>query len=147
VLVLLILGLLVLGAVLGGAGMRRLGRWTNRAAGRWRPGVGVGAVLFAFAGLILSVRGGPVVGVPLLAVSGGLALLARRRGGKPAPPAPTMPKMSEADARAVLGVSPGATRKAIQDAYVRLMQRAHPDQGGTTGLAAQLNAARDRLVR
>jgi len=147
VLVLLILGLLVLGAVLGGAGMRRLGRWTNRAAGRWRPGVGVGAVLFAFAGLILSVRGGLVVGVPLLAVSGGLALLARRRGGKSPPPAPTTPKMSEADARAVLGVSPGATRKDIQEAYVRLMQRAHPDQGGTTGLAAQLNAARDRLVR
>ena len=146
-LVLLILGLVVVGAVLGGAGMRRLGRWTNRAAGRWRPGVGVGAVLFAFAGLILSVRGGLVVGVPLLALSGGLAIAARRRAGAFTPQAPTAPKMSEADARAVLGVSPNATRKDIQEAYLRLMQRAHPDQGGTTGLAAQLNAARDRLVR
>ena len=146
-LVLFVLGLIVVGAVLGGAGMRRLGRWTNRAAGRWRPGVGVGAVLFAFAGLILSVRGGLVVGVPLLAVSGGLAVIARRRGGKPPAQAPTAPKMSEADARAVLGVSPNATRKEIQEAYLRLMQRAHPDQGGTTGLAAQLNAARDRLLR
>jgi len=27
------------------------------------------------------------------------------------------------------------------------MLRAHPDQGGSTGLAAQLNAARDRLLR
>jgi hypothetical protein len=26
------------------------------------------------------------------------------------------------------------------------MLRAHPDQGGTSGLAAQLNAARDRLL-
>jgi len=147
VLVLAVLVLIVLGAVLGGAGMRRLGRWTSKAAGRWRPGVGMGAVLFAFAGLILSVRGGLVVGVPLLVVSGGLAIAARRRAGKPSPQAATAPKMSEAEARAVLGVPPGATRKEIQDAYLRLMQRAHPDQGGTTGLAAQLNAARDRLVR
>jgi hypothetical protein len=26
------------------------------------------------------------------------------------------------------------------------MQRAHPDHGGSTGLASQLNAARDRLL-
>jgi hypothetical protein len=143
----LVLGLILVGAVLGGSGMRRLGRWTSRAAGRWRPGVGMGAILFAFAGLILSVRGGLVVGLPLLALSVVLAVTARRRGGQPAAQSPTAPKISEADARAMLGVSQGATRKEIQEAYVRLMQRAHPDQGGTTGLAAQLNAARDRLLR
>jgi hypothetical protein len=143
----LVLGLILVGAVLGGSGMRRLGRWTSRAAGRWRPGVGMGAILFAFAGLILSVRGGLVVGLPLLALSGVLAVTARRRGGQPAAQSPTAPKISEADARAMLGVSQKATRKEIQEAYVRLMQRAHPDQGGTTGLAAQLNAARDRLLR
>jgi len=147
VFVLAVLVLLVLGAVLGGAGMRRLGRWTGKAAGRWRPGVGVGAVLFALAGLSLSVRGALVVGVPLLALAGGLAVLARRRGSAPSVESPTAPKLSEADARALLGVPPGATRSEIQSAYLRLMQRAHPDQGGTTGLAAQLNAARDRLLR
>ena len=32
-------------------------------------------------------------------------------------------------------------------AYVRLMQRAHPDAGGSKGLAAQRNAARDVLLK
>ncbi|MDQ2859639.1 MAG: DnaJ domain-containing protein [Pseudomonadota bacterium] len=50
-------------------------------------------------------------------------------------------------ARAILGVGPSATRAEIEAAYRRLIRRAHPDQGGTSGLAAQLNAARDRLVK
>ena len=55
--------------------------------------------------------------------------------------------MSAHEARAVLGVEDGATRADIETAYRRLMQRAHPDHGGTSGLAAQLNAARDMLNR
>jgi curved DNA-binding protein CbpA len=55
--------------------------------------------------------------------------------------------MSEADARALLGVTPEADRAEIEAAYKRLMRMAHPDSGGTTGLAAQLNAARDRLLK
>jgi hypothetical protein len=139
--VLSVLALLVLGAILGGAGLRRLGRWTGQAAGRWRPGVGVGAILLSFLGLVLAVRGGVLIGAPLLVMGLGLAVSARRRPGK-APP----PGISEAEARSVLGVAPGATREEIQAAYLRLMQRAHPDHGGTSGLASQLNAARKRLL-
>ena len=40
-----------------------------------------------------------------------------------------------------------ADRAEIQAAYKRLMRAVHPDSGGTAGLAAQLNAARDRLLR
>jgi curved DNA-binding protein CbpA len=40
-----------------------------------------------------------------------------------------------------------ADRAEIHAAYRRLMQRAHPDRGGSAGLAAQLNAARDRLLK
>ena len=50
-------------------------------------------------------------------------------------------------ARAILGVTDGASRDEIEAAYRRLIRRAHPDQGGTSGLAAQLNAARDRLLK
>jgi curved DNA-binding protein CbpA len=46
----------------------------------------------------------------------------------------------------VLGVAPDADAEAVQAAYVRLMRRVHPDTGGAPGLAAQLNAARDRLT-
>ncbi|MBK5955069.1 molecular chaperone DnaJ, partial [Rhodospirillum rubrum] len=55
--------------------------------------------------------------------------------------------ISEADARAVLGVSKGASDTEIRTAWKRVMTRAHPDQGGTEGLAARVNAARDRLLR
>jgi DnaJ-class molecular chaperone len=54
--------------------------------------------------------------------------------------------MSLKDAQSVLGVGPEATPEEIQAAYTRLMRMAHPDKGGTTGLATQLNAARDRLL-
>jgi hypothetical protein len=56
-------------------------------------------------------------------------------------------RMSLDEARSVLGVGPDATTEEIQAAYSRLIRMAHPDKGGTTGLAAQLNAARDRLLK
>ena len=39
-----------------------------------------------------------------------------------------------------------AGAEEIQSAYLRLIKRIHPDQGGTEGLASKLNAARDRLL-
>jgi curved DNA-binding protein CbpA len=54
--------------------------------------------------------------------------------------------MSLSEARSILGVGPEATPEEVQAAYTRLMRMAHPDKGGTTGLAVQLNAARDRLL-
>ncbi|MFN5212575.1 MAG: molecular chaperone DnaJ, partial [Brevundimonas sp.] len=77
-------------------------------------------------------------------IAGGLYLTVQwgaRRGG------PREPGMSGAEARAVMGFSAEADAAAIQAAWRRLMARAHPDQGGTEGLAARLNAARDRLLR
>ena len=47
----------------------------------------------------------------------------------------------------VLGVPRTATEAEIKEAYGRQMRLAHPDKGGTSGLAAQLNAARDRLLK
>ncbi len=55
-------------------------------------------------------------------------------------------RMTVAEARAILGVGEGATVEDIRLAYARLIRKAHPDHGGTDGLAAQLNAARDRLL-
>lgn len=50
-------------------------------------------------------------------------------------------------ARSLLGLGPDATAAEVNAAWRRLMARAHPDQGGTEGLAAQLNAARDALLK
>jgi nucleotide-binding universal stress UspA family protein len=47
----------------------------------------------------------------------------------------------------ILGLEAGATDAEIHAAYIRLMQRVHPDRGGTNFLAKQLIDARDALLR
>ena len=74
------------------------------------------------------------------------ATVARQRPmiGKPGQAQAAETSLTEA--RSILGVGPKASREEIQAAYARLIRMAHPDKGGTAGLAAQLNAARDRLL-
>src|SRR5690606_21281117 len=55
-------------------------------------------------------------------------------------------RMSRAEALAVLGLREGATEAEIRAAYKRLMQKVHPDAGGSDWLARNLNAARDTLL-
>jgi len=117
--------------------------------GGWRVGAGLLAVVLVVTGAALSIRGEWFIGLPLvllaLASAAGGRLNRRPRQGYA--PAPEPAGMTAAEARSILGVEPGATPEQIRAAYTRLMQRAHPDKGGTTGLAAQLNAARDRLLK
>ena len=55
-------------------------------------------------------------------------------------------RMNRAEAYEILGLRSGASRDEIQTAYRRLIQRLHPDQGGSVYLAACLNRARDLLI-
>jgi len=50
-------------------------------------------------------------------------------------------------ARKLLGVPTGADRDEILAAHPRLVAKVHPDAGGSEGLAAEINAARDLLLK
>jgi hypothetical protein len=55
--------------------------------------------------------------------------------------------MTEDEAYEVLGLHKGATRDDVMRSHRSLIKKLHPDQGGSTDLAARVNEAKDVLMR
>jgi hypothetical protein len=78
------------------------------------------------------------------------AYLDRRLGSNwrsaQSPPPRSHSDMSREEALSVLGLAEGATAEEIRAAHRRLIQRVHPDVGGSADLAARINRAKDVLL-
>lgn len=121
----------------------RLGRQGERAGrGHWRITATLFSAVMIGGGVLAISRGSWLFGVGLIGAGLWLTIASRQRAV-----APRAEGMTDSEARSLLGVSAGATKAEINAAWKRLMARAHPDQGGTQGLATRLNAARDHLLK
>ncbi len=54
--------------------------------------------------------------------------------------------MDKNQAYEILGLKPGCTKEEILQAHKRMMQKMHPDRGGSDFMAAQINKAKDTLL-
>jgi hypothetical protein len=69
-----------------------------------------------------------------------------RAGSGSSGPRSASSEMTLDEARAILGLTPGATPDQIKEAHHRLMVKLHPDHGGSDYLATKINRARDVLL-
>lgn len=134
-----------------GAGLLVLLLWSSKARPvlkrpEWRIVAGMFAIAAFAAAAYVSSRGAWGAGIVLVVL--GLWLAASTRYPRISrPKAEPAREISLDEAYATLDLQPGATADEVQAAYVRLMKLVHPDRGGGAGLAARLNAARDRLLK
>lgn len=100
------------------------------------------AYLLALTGFILLAKGRLFIGLGIVAAG---TVWGRFKGRRIGSPISDPAELTEA--RELLGLPVGADRAAILAAHRRLIARNHPDAGGSAGLAARLNAARDVLLK
>lgn len=108
----------------------------------------IGLILMAI-GIGQMARGAWPIGLAICVLS--LIVSSSVRFASPFRPAQPQPVSSftpeEVRAYQTLGLVVGADRRAVKEAWKRLMKEAHPDQGGDVKRASALNAARDLLLR
>jgi hypothetical protein len=95
------------------------------------------------AGVVLALRGRLLPGLALFGLA---ALVGWRHLLRGLPPGARTGPMTPDEACQILGLAEGANAAEIRAAHRALIQKLHPDRGGTSYLAAKLNQARDVLL-
>ncbi|MCC5996577.1 MAG: DnaJ domain-containing protein [Oceanicaulis sp.] len=125
---------------------------TPQAALMLRVGLGL---LGVAGGVVLTVRGLAVAGIPVMAAGLGLLGATLRPGQAGArgqgesggqARSPGRSAMTRREAAQILGVAENASEEDIRRAHRELMKKLHPDTGGSGPLAAQVQEARDVLL-
>ena len=127
-----------------------------------RKGFSQKAILWAAAiiilGLVMAGRAHWLMGVlaALLALAGRVAQFGqyipffKKFFGQPGAPPHQNPigatGMTKQDAADILGVSINASKEDVRMAHKKLIQKMHPDRGGSDALAKQINNAKDVLL-
>ena len=55
--------------------------------------------------------------------------------------------LTETEAWEILGLNPGSSKEEVTRTHRELMQKIHPDRGGSNYIASKLNLARDLLLK
>lgn len=114
----------------------------------------IGAAVLAIAITILALTGRIWLAAIIVAVLlpfviahyTGKSLQGRQNTNTSAPPGTHSAELTRKQALEILGLGEDADDEAIKRAYRYLINRAHPDHGGTAWMAERLNAARARLL-
>lgn len=103
-------------------------------------------LLLVLLSLRLGLRVVPLVAPLALWLIGGIVRAQTRRGPEQTSSEGRRRAMSRDEALRVLGVDEGASTEQIMAAHRQLIKKVHPDQGGSSFLAQQVNEAKQVLL-
>jgi DnaJ family protein C protein 19 len=108
----------------------------------------IGLALSGLWPVAMSLLGGVMVyGRPVLQAFGLWQTVKRFTKPSPNSSAPATSVMDKPQARQILEVNDEASHEEIIAAHKRLIAKNHPDKGGSTYLASQINQAKDVLLK
>lgn len=104
---------------------------------------GLGLLVLIVTGRFFHALGWALMTFMALSISGSRA---KRRRSQKGAVAHSSDALGLKEAHDILGLKPGASDKKIHAAYLKLIQKNHPDSGGSDYLSAQINNAYDVLM-